>query len=74
MFSQEFVAEEGNGHLPCSGIIPDMFSDSERYVQLQNVYRAKAAEDTETVLRHVQTHLEEIGRPAVSHNESLTCF
>ena len=67
---KEFVEEEDRGHLPCNGIIPDMFSDSERYIALQNVYREKAAEDVETVMRHVRNHLELIGRSPESISET----
>ena len=63
---RDFVEEEGGGHLPVSGVIPDMFADSERYVQLQNVYRDQANRDAENVLRRVQTLLENVGRRAVS--------
>ena len=51
------------------GVIPDMFSDSERYIQLQNVYREQADADAEEVMRGVRRHLEAVGRPAVSERE-----
>eukprot|EP00095_Tigriopus_kingsejongensis_P000691 snap_masked-scaffold58_size443543-processed-gene-1.8 protein:Tk00691 transcript:snap_masked-scaffold58_size443543-processed-gene-1.8-mRNA-1 annotation:"nedd8-activating enzyme e1 regulatory subunit" len=54
---------DATGHLPLIGVIPDMFSDSERYIQLQHIYRHKASEDAEEVLKLVQIHLEEVGRP-----------
>ena len=63
---KEFSETDGKGELPLSGRIPDMFSDSERYVQLQNVYRDKAAVDAENVYRRVQGLLEQLGRSAVS--------
>ena len=44
---REFVNREGR--LPVSGAVPDMFSDSERYIQLQGIYREKAREDMEQV-------------------------
>lgn len=34
---KEFVAKEGNGALPLRGSLPDMTSDSQRYIKLQNV-------------------------------------
>lgn len=34
---REFVANEGKGQLPIMGVIPDMESDSERYIKLQNM-------------------------------------
>ncbi|XP_041376765.1 NEDD8-activating enzyme E1 regulatory subunit-like [Gigantopelta aegis] len=59
---KEFVGKEGKGKLPLRGTIPDMTSDSMRYIQLQNVYRSQAAEDVITVTGHVQELLQEIGR------------
>ena len=44
---REFVNREGR--LPVSGAVPDMFSDSERYIQLQGIYKEKAREDMEQV-------------------------
>eukprot|EP00795_Rhopilema_esculentum_P012841 gene12841-3586_t len=37
------------GALPLRGSIPDMFSDSARYIQLQNVYKEQATKDIECV-------------------------
>lgn len=34
---KEFVEKEGNGVLPLRGSLPDMTSDSQRYIALQNV-------------------------------------
>ncbi|XP_065072185.1 NEDD8-activating enzyme E1 regulatory subunit-like isoform X4 [Rhopilema esculentum] len=38
-----------SGALPLRGSIPDMFSDSARYIQLQNVYKEQATKDIECV-------------------------
>lgn len=57
---------ESRGFLPVRGTIPDMFSDSERYIKLLNMYRNKAAADAEHVYKRIQTHLESVGRSAVS--------
>ena len=61
---------ENKGLLPVRGTIPDMFSDSERYIKLLNIYRNKAIMDAEQVYRRVQTHLESIGRSPVSTSQS----
>ncbi|KAG5437484.1 hypothetical protein PCANB_000912 [Pneumocystis canis] len=53
----DYVSTEGEGLLPLSGILPDMRSDSNSYIQLQNVYQQKAQEDYECVRRHVQNIL-----------------
>ena len=34
---KEFVEKEGNSALPLRGSLPDMTSDSQRYIALQNV-------------------------------------
>jgi len=69
---REFVgcAEEGDGLLPVSGVIPDMFSDSERYIKLQNIYREKASLDAEAVYRRVQQTLDSLGKPQDSIPEN----
>jgi len=56
--------------LPVRGSIPDMFSDSDRYIKLSNIYRNKAIQDAEIVHRFVQHHLESIGRPSDSISEA----
>ena len=63
---RDFVEAQGSGAcLPLRGTIPDMFSDSERYIQLQNVYREQADDDVEQVMKGVRRHLEAVGRPPV---------
>ena len=65
---KDFVEAQGTGGgacLPLRGTIPDMFSDSERYIQLQNVYREQADDDVEQVMKGVRAHLETVGRPPV---------
>ena len=64
---KDFVDGQGDGgSLPLRGSIPDMFSDSKRYIQLQNIYRERANADVEEVFNRVQHHLEAIGRQSVS--------
>merc|ERR1719290_857809 len=65
---REFVAKENR--LPVSGVIPDMFSDSERYIKLQNIYREKASLDAEAVYRRVQQTLDSLGKPQDSIPEN----
>ena len=57
---------EKKNALPVRGSIPDMFSDSERYIKLSNIYRNKAVQDAEVVHKFVQDHLLSIGKPSVS--------
>lgn len=49
---KEFL--NNTGSLPLRGSIPDMFSDSARYIQLQTVYKNQATKDTSSVSEIVQ--------------------
>ncbi|PNY03658.1 NEDD8-activating enzyme E1 regulatory subunit-like protein, partial [Trifolium pratense] len=42
---KDFVTNEGGGEAPLEGSIPDMTSSTEQYVNLQNIYQAKAEAD-----------------------------
>ncbi|XP_064610476.1 NEDD8-activating enzyme E1 regulatory subunit-like isoform X2 [Liolophura sinensis] len=66
---KDFTENEGQGQLPLRGTIPDMTADSERYIQLQNVYRKQAAKDVASVTRHVQKTLKELGKNLCSISE-----
>ncbi|KAJ8303493.1 hypothetical protein KUTeg_019889 [Tegillarca granosa] len=59
---KEFVVNEGNGALPLRGTIPDMTSDSKRYIELQQTYRDQASQDVTIVTEKLQTLLQSIGR------------
>ncbi|XP_060586198.1 NEDD8-activating enzyme E1 regulatory subunit-like isoform X4 [Ruditapes philippinarum] len=59
---KEFADSEGNGALPLRGTIPDMTADSERYIQLQNVYHEQADLDISIVTQRVHDLLQDIGR------------
>lgn len=50
------------GALPLRGSIPDMTSDSDRYIQLQQVYREQADIDDAIVTQKVHDLLQSIGR------------
>ena len=50
------------GALPLRGTIPDMTSDSDRYIQLQQVYRDQADKDVAIVTQKVHDLLQNIGR------------
>ena len=50
------------GKLPLRGSIPDMTADSERYIQLQNVYKQEAERHIMAVTNYVQDHLERLGK------------
>jgi len=64
---------ERQGCLPHSGIIPDMKSDTEKYVELQNVYRKKFQEDFYEIRNKINSTLERINRPVNSvSDEQIT--
>ena len=65
---RDFVVKENR--LPVSGVVPDMFSDSERFIKLQNIYREKAGQDAEMIQRKVHQVLESLGRPSESITET----
>lgn len=46
-----------------------MFSDSEKYVAIQNVYKAKAQQDIEAVMSRVERLLLNINKPFDYINE-----
>nr|CAB3264189.1 NEDD8-activating enzyme E1 regulatory subunit-like [Phallusia mammillata] len=58
---RQFVQNEGCGFLPLRGSLPDMTSDSERYVKLQNIYQAKAAHDMQIVSNYVSQACSSLG-------------
>jgi amyloid beta precursor protein binding protein 1 len=67
---KEFVDNEGQGMLPLRGSIPDMFSDSERFIALQNIYRNKAQNDLESIATHVERLLHDVDKPYDYINEN----
>ncbi|KAL3860740.1 hypothetical protein ACJMK2_010815 [Sinanodonta woodiana] len=71
---KDFVDNEGEGALPVRGTIPDMTADSERYIQLQQVYRKKAAEDASKVSQRVQQLLHSIGKVGLISEHEIKTF
>mmetsp|Transcript_8982 Transcript_8982/g.19249 ORF Transcript_8982/g.19249 Transcript_8982/m.19249 type:complete len:537 (+) Transcript_8982:66-1676(+) len=57
-----FVEQEGEGHLPLEGVIPDMHSTTDLYLRLQRVYKERADRDVRAVEGHVRAILGRIGR------------
>jgi len=58
---KEFVNAEGEGALPLKGALPDMTSDTARYVALQKIFSEKANKDAELVYRRVRQLSSELG-------------
>ncbi|KAJ1404318.1 Ubiquitin-activating enzyme [Sesbania bispinosa] len=63
---KDFVTNEGDGETPLEGSIPDMTSSTEQYVNLQNIYQAKAEADFLVIERLVRNTLKRIGRDSNS--------
>ncbi|XP_059452013.1 NEDD8-activating enzyme E1 regulatory subunit AXR1-like [Corylus avellana] len=59
---KEFIANEGGGEAPLEGSIPDMTSSTELYVNLQNIYQAKAEADVLVIEQRVRNILKKIGK------------
>ncbi|XP_022986290.1 NEDD8-activating enzyme E1 regulatory subunit AXR1 [Cucurbita maxima] len=59
---KEFIANEGGGEAPMEGSIPDMTSSTEHYVNLQNIYQAKAEADFMLIEERARNILKKIGR------------
>lgn len=59
---KEFVSQ--HGCLPLRGSLPDMFSDSKRYIELQNIYRNKAENDVQVVSELVREALSDLQLPS----------
>ena len=58
-----FVDGEGGGLPPLTGSIPDMHSDNPKYIALQKVYIAKAAQDLAVMQGRVVELSESVGLP-----------
>ncbi|XP_060586197.1 NEDD8-activating enzyme E1 regulatory subunit-like isoform X3 [Ruditapes philippinarum] len=71
---KEFADSEGNGALPLRGTIPDMTADSERYIQLQNVYHEQADLDISIVTQRVHDLLQDIGRAGGISEQEIKTF
>ncbi|KHN86272.1 Nedd8-activating enzyme E1 regulatory subunit [Toxocara canis] len=52
------------GVMPLTGELPDMVSDSQRYVSLASIYRKHARDDAQKVFQHAKEILKERGLPS----------
>lgn len=59
---KDFVEKDGKGYLPLPGSLPDMTADTALYINLQNIYRAKAMNDASSVFLRVQELLKELNK------------
>ena len=58
---RKYVDNDQNKLLPLRGSLPDMFSDSERYIKLQSIYRDKAKLDMDTLMNYVSESCSNLG-------------
>ncbi|XP_035212687.1 NEDD8-activating enzyme E1 regulatory subunit-like [Stegodyphus dumicola] len=73
---KEFVENEGNGCLPVRGVIPDMTSNTQSYIKLQNIYKTKAEEDAHNMYVRVQEILCKLGKASnfiSKHDVKIFC-
>lgn len=69
------VFVDANGYMPLPGNLPDMASKTSSYVQLQNIFRAKALEDQNAFKNALLQIYEQIGRPSEdTSDESILAF
>lgn len=65
-----FVQQEGHGSfLPLDGSLPDMHATTQRYLELQRIYKEKADADAAAVERHASALLNDMGhdpRPSIT--------
>ncbi|KRZ50369.1 Nedd8-activating enzyme E1 regulatory subunit [Trichinella nativa] len=63
----QFVNNEGAGRLPMSGVLPDMESDTNRFVTLQKIFAKQADKDAAIVHGYVEKTVEAL---AISHRQN----
>ncbi|KRZ77023.1 Nedd8-activating enzyme E1 regulatory subunit [Trichinella papuae] len=64
---KQFVNNEGAGRLPLSGVLPDMESDTNRYVTLQVIFAKQADKDASVVHGYVE---KTVGSLEMGHRQS----
>ncbi|KAF6236060.1 hypothetical protein HO173_005688 [Letharia columbiana] len=63
-----------NGILPLPGALPDMKAQSSDYIQLQNIYKAKARSDLAEVTRTIRSSEQELGRRLSIEQAEIEAF
>ena len=63
-----------NGLLPLPGALPDMKAQSSDYIQLQNIYKAKARSDLAEVTQTVRNSEQELGRKSPIEHAEIEAF
>lgn len=60
--------------LPLPGALPDMKAQSSDYIQLQNIYKAKARSDLAEVTRMIRSSEQEVGRKVSVEQAEIEAF
>lgn len=68
---RQFVNKEGHGKLPLMGSIPDMTSETNTYIELQNIYKHKSEADQAAVRGHVNAILKGLGKGSETISDDL---
>lgn len=63
-----------NGILPLPGALPDMKAQSSDYIQLQNIYKAKARSDLAEITQTVRNSEQEVGRETPIEQAEIEAF
>lgn len=63
-----------NGILPLPGALPDMKAQSSDYIELQNIYKAKARSDLAEVTRSIRSSEQEIGKKSSIEQAEIEAF
>jgi len=68
---RDFMENEGGGFLPCSTNIPDLTMDSESYVKLKSIYKARAQRDHDLIKGYTEKRLEELKKEKTAIPEEV---
>lgn len=63
-----------NAALPLPGALPDMKARSADYIQLQNIYKAKARKDLSEVVQDVRSVGKQLGRQSAIEEKEIEAF
>lgn len=65
------MEKEGGGFLPCSTNIPDLTMNSESYVKLKSIYKARAQKDYDLIKGYLEKRLEELKKEKTAIKEEV---
>eukprot|EP01127_Copromyxa_protea_P001254 TRINITY_DN11294_c0_g1_i1.p1 TRINITY_DN11294_c0_g1~~TRINITY_DN11294_c0_g1_i1.p1 ORF type:complete len:550 (-),score=145.08 TRINITY_DN11294_c0_g1_i1:36-1685(-) len=72
---RDFYQNEGNGHLPLAGNLPDITAKPDAYTTMQRIFREKAEKDWQSVKSHLQTLLKSVNKsPDDIRDEDIAFF